>query len=148
MGKGHDHAPRSQSNERALWLALVPTAGFMAAEIVGGLLTGSLALISDAAHMATDVFGIGIAIVAIRMGRRPADRTRSFGYERLEVLAAAFNALLLSGVGIYILVEAYRRLSEPPEIQSTPMLVVAIIGLGVNSSPCGFCRVPRKTASI
>jgi cobalt-zinc-cadmium efflux system protein len=132
MSNGHDHAARSQSNERDLWLALVPTAGFMVAEIVGGLLTGSLALISDAGHMATDVFGIGIAIVAIRIGRRPADHRRSFGYERFEVLAAAFNALLLFGVGIYILVEAYRRLSDPPEIQSTPMLVVAIIGLGVN----------------
>ncbi|MBN9434360.1 MAG: cation transporter [Bosea sp.] len=132
MGSGHDHTTGSRSNERALWLALVPTAGFTVAEVVGGLLTGSLALISDASHMATDVLGIAAAILAIRIGRRPVDAKRSFGYERFEVLAAAFNAVLLFGVGIYILVEAYRRLSEPPQIQSTAMLIVAVLGLGVN----------------
>lgn len=132
MGSGHDHMTGSQSHERALWLALVPTATFTVAEVVGGVLTGSLALISDASHMATDVFGIAVAILAIRIGRRPVDAKRSFGYERFEVLAAAFNAVLLLGVGIYILVEAYRRLSEPPQIQSTAMLIVAVLGLGVN----------------
>ena len=115
-----------------MWLALVPTAGFMVAEVVGGLLTGSLALISDASHMATDVFGVAIAIAAIRIGRRPADTRRTFGYERFEVLAAVVNAVLLFGVGLYILIEAYRRLSQPPEIQSTAMLIIALIGLGVN----------------
>ena len=132
MAGGHDHTTGSKSNERALWLALVPTAAFTIAEVVGGLLTGSLALISDASHMATDVFGIIVAILAIRIGRRAVDDKRSFGYERFEVLAAAFNAVLLFGVGIYILVEAYRRLSEPPQIQSTAMLIVAVLGLGVN----------------
>ena len=131
---GHDHSHGSASgrNERALWLALIPTATYMIAEIVGGLLTGSLALISDASHMATDVFGIAIAIVAIRFGRRPADIRRTFGYGRFEILAAATNAIILFAVGIYILLEAYRRLSAPPEIQSTAMLVVALIGLAVN----------------
>ncbi|OWJ66391.1 cation diffusion facilitator family transporter [Inquilinus limosus] len=120
------------SNERSLWIALVPTATFMVAEIVGGLLTGSLALISDAAHMATDVVGLVIAITAIRIGRRPPDARRSFGYERFEILAAAFNALLLFGVALYILYEAWRRLSEPGQIDSTAMLVIAVLGLGVN----------------
>lgn len=120
------------SNERSLWIALVPTAAFMVAEIVGGLLTGSLALISDAAHMATDVVGLVIAITAIRIGRRPPDARRSFGYERFEILAAAFNALLLFGVALYILYEAWRRLSEPGQIDSTAMLVIAVLGLGVN----------------
>src|SRR5882757_7650425 len=109
---GH-HGTDRDGNERSLWIALLPTAGFMVAEIVGGLLTGSLALISDAAHMATDVIGLSIAIVAIRIGRRPPDAQRSFGYERFEILAAAFNALLLFGVALYILYEAWRRLSEP-----------------------------------
>jgi cobalt-zinc-cadmium efflux system protein len=104
----------------------------MVAEIVGGVLTGSLALISDAAHMATDVFGIAIAIAAIRIGRRPPDAKRTFGYERFEILAAGINAILLFGVGIYILVEAYRRLSQPTEVQSTAMLIIALIGLAVN----------------
>lgn len=120
-------------NERALWLALIPTGMFMVAEIVGGLLTGSLALLSDASHMATDVFGIGIALLAIRIGRRPPDERRTFGYERLEILAALANAVLLFGVGLYILVEAYKRLSEPPEIHSTAMLVIALVGLAVNA---------------
>jgi Co/Zn/Cd efflux system component len=78
------------------------------------------------------VFGIAIVIAAIRIGRRPADAQRTFGYERFEILAAVVNAVLLFGVGLYILIEAYRRLSEPPEIQSTAMLVIALIGLGVN----------------
>lgn len=132
MTDTHSHIDPKSNNEKALWLALVPTSLFMAVEIVGGLLTGSLALISDASHMATDVFGISIAIVAIRIGRRPADAQRTFGYERFEILAAMANAVLLFGIGLYILYEAYRRLSSPPEIHSTAMLVVALIGLAVN----------------
>jgi cobalt-zinc-cadmium efflux system protein len=132
MTEAHSHASAASNNERALWLALVPTATFMIAEIVGGLLTGSLALISDASHMATDVFGISMAIVAIRFGRRPYDAFRTFGYQRFEILAAMANAVILFAIGFYILIEAFRRLSSPPEIQSTAMLIVALIGLAVN----------------
>lgn len=128
---GHHGTDRS-GNERSLWVALVPTATFMVAEIAGGLLTGSLALISDAAHMATDVAGLAIAIAAIRIGRRPPDARRSFGYERFEILAAAFNALLLFGVAVYILYEAWRRLSDPGQVDSMAMLVIAALGLAVN----------------
>jgi cobalt-zinc-cadmium efflux system protein len=132
MTEAHSHTSAASNNERALWLALVPTATFMIAEIVGGLLTGSLALISDASHMATDVFGISMAIVAIRFGRRPYDAFRTFGYQRFEILAAMANAVILFAIGFYILIEAFRRLSSPPEIQSTAMLIVALIGLAVN----------------
>jgi cobalt-zinc-cadmium efflux system protein len=132
MAEVHSHTSAASNNERALWLALVPTATFMIAEIVGGLLTGSLALISDASHMATDVFGISMAIVAIRFGRRPSDAFRTFGYQRFEILAAMANAVILFAIGFYILIEAFRRLSSPPEIQSTTMLIVALIGLAVN----------------
>lgn len=132
MSEAHSHASSASNNERALWLALIPTATFMIAEIVGGLLTSSLALISDASHMATDVFGISIAIAAIRFGRRPADAKRTFGYERFEILAAMANAVILFAIGFYILIEAFRRLSAPPEIQTTAMLIVALIGLAVN----------------
>jgi cobalt-zinc-cadmium efflux system protein len=132
MIEAHSHTSAASNNERALWLALVPTASFMVAEIVGGLLTGSLALISDASHMATDVFGISMAIVAIRFGRRPYDAFRTFGYQRFEILAAMANAVILFAIGFYILIEAFRRLSSPPEIQSTAMLIVALIGLAVN----------------
>ncbi|TAK85300.1 MAG: cation transporter [Aquabacterium sp.] len=132
MGAGHDHALPASGNERALRWALALTASFLIAEVVGGVLTGSLALISDAAHMLTDAAALAIALVAIRIGKRVADSRRTFGYYRFEILAAAFNAGLLFAVAIYILVEAYQRLRSPPEIQSTGMLVIASIGLVVN----------------
>jgi cobalt-zinc-cadmium efflux system protein len=108
------------------------TTGFLVAELVGGILTNSLALISDAAHMFTDTAALAISLAAIRIGRRPADRQRTFGYYRFEILAAAFNAMLLFLVAVYILYEAYQRFKSPPEIQSTAMLVIAAIGLVVN----------------
>lgn len=106
---------------------------FMVAEIVGGVLTGSLALLSDAGHMATDALGLGMslaAIVAATRGDRSAQRT--FGLYRLEILAALANAVLLFGVAGYVVYEAVVRLSNPPDILSGPMLGVAVAGLGVN----------------
>jgi cobalt-zinc-cadmium efflux system protein len=130
----HSHdTGASRNNERKLWLALAPTAAFMIAEIFGALLTGSLALLSDATHMATDVFGLAMALAAIRLGRRPPDQRRTFGYERFEILAATANAGILFAVAFYILFEAYKRLGAPPEIHSTAMLIVAAIGLVVNA---------------
>lgn len=101
-------------------------------ELVAGVLTQSLALISDAAHMFTDTAALAIALVAIRMGRRAADTKRTFGYHRFEILAAAFNAMLLFGVAVYIGFEAYLRFKSPPDVGSTGMLVVALIGMAVN----------------
>ena len=121
-----------QSNERALWLALCLTTGFLIAEVIGGILTKSLALISDAAHMFTDTAALAIALAAIRIGKRPADARRTFGYYRFEILAAGLNTVLLFAVAIYILIEAYQRLKQPPEIASLGMLIVAIVGLCVN----------------
>lgn len=111
MSDGHDHA--SGKSERALWIALGLTSSILVAETVGGIVTGSLALISDAAHMLTDAAALAIALAAIRIGRRAADRKRSFGYYRFEILAAAFNAMMLFGVAIYILYEAWRRFGNP-----------------------------------
>lgn len=132
MGGGHSDGISEASNERALWWALGLTTAFLLAEVVGGIVTGSLALISDAAHMFTDTAALAVALAAIRIGKRPADSVRTFGYYRFEILAAAFNAILLFLVAIYILFEAYQRLKNPPQIQSGGMLVVALIGLGVN----------------
>lgn len=132
MSAGHTHALPSTGNERLLWLALGLTSAFMIAEVIGGFLTGSLALISDAAHMFTDTAALAIALAAIRVARRPADARRTYGYHRFEILAAAFNALLLFGVAIYILVEAYGRLRNPPEIETGAMLWIAVFGLAVN----------------
>ena len=132
MAHDHSHASTGDGNERALWMSLGLTGAFMIAEVVVGILSNSLALISDAAHMFTDTVALAIALVAIRVGKRPADKKRTFGYYRFEILAAAFNAILLFGVALYILFEAWQRFSNPPAIESTAMLIVASLGLVIN----------------
>lgn len=123
---------KKSSKERLLWSALLLTGGFLIAEVIGGIITGSLALISDAAHMLTDVTALIIALIAMRISKRPADERRTFGYYRFEILAAAFNAGLLFVVALYIMFKAYQRLQQPPEIYSLGMLIIASIGLLVN----------------
>jgi cobalt-zinc-cadmium efflux system protein len=132
MGSDHNHAHAASGNEKLLLITLGLTATFMVAEIVGGFMTQSLALLSDAAHMFTDVAALAVSLAAIRIGKRPADASRTFGYYRFEILAAAFNASILFLVALYILYEAYQRFLEPPQIHSTGMLIVAILGLIVN----------------
>ena len=112
--------------------ALALTATYTVAEVIGGLVTGSLALLADAAHMMTDVGGLALALIAIRFAAREATPQRTYGYLRMEVLAALTNAVVLLLLTIYILYEAYQRFQSPPEIRSTPMLIVAAIGLVVN----------------
>lgn len=101
-------------------------------EVVGGLLSNSLALLADAGHVFTDVFGIGFALAAIWIAGRPATSERTFGFLRLEILAAVGNALLLFGVSAVVLYEAWRRLAEPPAVTSGLMLAVAVVGLAAN----------------
>lgn len=132
MSGDHAHGDIENTPVSRLWMAFGLTATFTVAEAVGGFVTGSLALISDATHMLTDSMALAIALVAINVGRRPADLLRTYGYARFEILAAAFNALLLLAVAFYILYEAYVRLSVPQEIQSIGMLGIAVIGLLVN----------------
>lgn len=132
MGGDHDHGDAREAPVSRLWMAFGLTGAFMIAEVIGGIVTGSLALISDATHMLTDTAALGIALLAIGIGRRPADLLRTYGYARFEILAAAFNAALLLGVAFYILYEAYQRLFEPQEIASLGMMAVAFIGLLVN----------------
>ena len=115
-----------------LRFVLILTAGYMAAEVVAGALAGSLALIADAGHMLTDAAGISMALLAIRFAARPATQEKSYGYYRLEILAAVANGLLLTGVSAYILFEAARRFAEPPEVQGWPVLLVASFGLLIN----------------
>ena len=119
-------------HKRPLQLAFALTFLYMLAEVVGGLLTGSLALLSDAAHMGTDVVGLGMALAAIHLASRPSPSHRTYGTYRLEVLAALANGVLLFGVAGYVLFEAYRRFREPPEVLGLPMLAVAVVGLIVN----------------
>lgn len=118
--------------KRRLAAALTLTATYMVAEVVGGLVTGSLALLADAAHMLTDVGGLALALLAIRFAAREPTPQRTFGYMRMEVLAALANALVLLLLTVYILYEAYQRFLSPPEVLSGPMLLVAIVGLAVN----------------
>lgn len=143
MGSGHDHGPRT-SNTRALGLALGLTGTFLVVEVVAGFLTGSLALISDAAHMLTDTAGLAIALAGVKIGERPADIRRSFGYKRFEILAAAFNAVLLFAVAAYILYEGYHRIVAPEPVQALPMMLVAAIGLGVNLISMRLLSAGRK----
>jgi len=135
-GGGHSHGPRIGSagaqHQKPLAIAFGLTATYMVAEIVGGILSGSLALISDAAHMGTDTLGLGMALAAIQLAKRPAAGGRTYGTYRLEVLAAVVNGLLLFGVAFYVLFEAYRRFQDPPEVLGVTMLVVAVGGLIIN----------------
>ncbi|ADU15462.1 cation diffusion facilitator family transporter [Asticcacaulis excentricus] len=128
---GDAHAGR-QANEKRLLIAIGLTGTFMIAEIIGGFVFNSLALLSDAAHMMTDVMALIIAFIAIQIGKKAADSKRTFGYRRFEVLAAVFNAIVLFAVAIYILYEAYERFNQPPEVQTGGMLIVAVLGLIVN----------------
>ena len=137
MGTGHAHsemrAGSAASRHRSrLAYALGLTLAYMAAEIIGGLVTGSLALLADAAHMLTDAGGLALALIAIRFAERPATPEKTYGYLRAEILATLANAVVLLLLTIYILYEASRRFLAPPEIMSGPMLAVAAIGLVVN----------------
>ena len=130
MSDNHSHV--NTSNPKRLVIALAITSTFFIAEVIGGFVYGSLALLSDAAHMFTDVVALVIALLAIKMGAKAADDRRTFGYRRFEILAAAFNAVLLFGVALYVLVEAVQRFVKPEAIQSTGMLIVAVLGLLAN----------------
>lgn len=129
--KGHNHTAGIANEGKLLW-AIGLTGTFLIAEVIGGILSGSLALLSDAAHMLTDVMALVVALVAIKIGKREADHKRTYGYRRFEILAATFNAVVLFLVALYILYEAYGRFIHPPEIETGGMLGVAVIGLVVN----------------
>ena len=132
MSADHNHAIPSTKNEKVLWAAFALTTTFLIVEAVAGILLNSLALLSDAAHMFTDSAALGIALAAVRIARKPADQYRTYGYHRFEILAATFNALLLFGVAIYILYEAWQRFQSPVAVQSVGMMLVASLGLIIN----------------
>jgi cobalt-zinc-cadmium efflux system protein len=119
-------------HRRALLVTFGLTFTYFIVEVVGGVLTNSLALLADAAHMLTDVGGLGLALFATWISQRPATPKKTYGYYRVEILAALTNAVVLFLLSFYILYEAYRRFQDPPEVQSLPMLAVAIVGLAVN----------------
>jgi cobalt-zinc-cadmium efflux system protein len=124
-------SPASRHKKNLLFV-LVLSGTYMIAEVIGGLVTQSLALMADAAHMLTDVVGLFLAFIAIKIGERKADASKTFGYYRTEILAAVINAVVLLGISLYVLYEAYQRFQNPPAVQSKTMLIVAGIGLVVN----------------
>ena len=132
-GHDHSHAPTvSAANEGVVLIGFLLTSGFMVAEIVAGLLSGSLALIADAGHMLTDAAALLLAWAAFRFGRRASDGQRTFGYMRLEVVAGLINAVTLFALVAWIVYEAVQRFMTPHDVLAGPMFVVAVLGLVVN----------------
>ncbi|MCE4065389.1 cation diffusion facilitator family transporter [Chryseobacterium gleum] len=119
-------------HKKNLLIVLCLSGTYLIAEVIGGIVTNSLALLADAAHMLTDVVGLLLAFIAIKIGERKADPSKTYGYYRTEILAAVINAVVLLGISVYVLFEAYQRFQNPPEVQSKSMLIVAGIGLIVN----------------
>ena len=130
MAHGHDHS--HAGNRRRLQLALAITALFTVVEAVGGIITRSLALLADAGHMLTDSMALALAVVAFAISARPADSKRSFGYHRIQILAAFVNGITLIAIVVWIFIEAVRRFLEPPQVMGEAMLSVAVAGLLVN----------------
>ena len=129
----HEHGSSArEGNRRALAVVLALTASFTVVEIIGGLLTGSLALLADAGHMLSDNLSLGIALFAAWLAGRPATPEKSFGYRRAEILAALANGMTLVAISVWIFVEAYSRLREPTDVLGGPMLAIAALGLLVN----------------
>ncbi len=137
MAGSHSHGSpgahgASGTSRRPLVIALAITATFLVVEVIGGLVTGSLALLADAGHMATDVAALALSLGASWLASRPATPRYSFGYRRAEILAAFINAGSLLAISIYVFWETFQRLGDPPEVDSGPMLVVAVAGLLAN----------------
>jgi len=145
--RDQDHRSESRHltdrGERRLLFVLLVVATIMVAEVVGGLLSNSLALLGDAGHMLVDVLALTISLVAIRIARRPATATRSFGYHRVEIMAALTNGIILVLVAVYIIYEAYQRIQDPPEVRTTLMLAIAAIGLVANLIAMRLLRKAR-----
>jgi cobalt-zinc-cadmium efflux system protein len=133
-------------NQRKLFIALLITAIVMIAEIIGGLLANSLALLSDAGHMLTDILSLGLSLAAMKLAQKPPTLSKTFGFHRLEILAAFFNGMLLFFISFYIFYEAYHRLVQPEEIKGLFMLVVAFIGLLANGAGILLLRKSAHTS--
>jgi len=129
----HDHGSGiREAQRRALWIALILNAGYLVAEVIGGLAFNSLALLADAGHMLSDVIGLGIALVAQGLMTRPATARHTFGLQRAEVLGALANGVTLIAVVGWVFFEAIERLRDPEPIRGTGLLIVAILGLAIN----------------
>ena len=117
---------------RKLRIVLVLTGSYLICQVVGGLLTGSLALLADAGHMLTDVIGLSLSLLAVSFSTKPATPQKTYGFYRMEILASLANSLILVLIAVYITYEAYQRIINPPEVQGLPVLIIAAIGLVIN----------------
>ncbi len=128
----HDHGHTHSANKKALFISFLLIASFMVLEVVGGFITNSLALLSDAGHMLSDTVALGMSLLAFKLGEKKSDAEKTYGYKRFEILAAFLNGIALIGISFYILWESVNRFIDPPEVASTGMLIIAIIGFLVN----------------
>lgn len=128
----HEYAHLHGANKKTLLISFIIIAGYMAIEAIGGLITNSLALLSDAGHMLSDAISLGVALLAFTLGEKAANYSKTYGYKRFEVLAAVLNGVTLVLIAIYILYEAIQRFQNPLKVASTGMLIIASIGLLVN----------------
>ncbi|MBU5266494.1 cation diffusion facilitator family transporter [Virgibacillus proomii] len=128
---GHDHGHHTTSNKKVLFFSFLLITFFMVVEAVGGFLTNSLALISDAGHMLSDAAALGLSLLAFKIGERQATYSKTYGYRRVEIIAAFINGLTLIIISLYIFYEAFQRFIEPPNV-SASMMIIAFIGLVVN----------------
>lgn len=129
---GHGHHHHGTSNKTALKWSFFLITSYMIVEVIGGILTNSLALLSDAGHMLSDAAALGLSYVAMTLGQKAASNRKTFGYKRFEILAAFINGITLLLISLYIFYEAYQRIASPPEVVSSGMLIISIIGLVVN----------------
>jgi cobalt-zinc-cadmium efflux system protein len=145
----HSHAPSADADRGPLALALALTAGFMLVEVAAGVLAGSLALLSDAAHMLTDAGAIALALVAARLATRPAFGAFTFGLRRAEILSAQINGAVLLALAILIAVDAIGRLADPPEVDGGVVLVVGAVGAAVNvATAAALARAERQSLNV
>ncbi len=129
---GHDHDHTHGSNKKVLLISFFIISSYMIVEVIGGFVTNSLALLSDAGHMLSDAVSLGIALLALTYGAKVASQSKTFGYKRIEILAAVLNGITLMAIALIIFYEAIQRFANPPEVATTGMLIVSSIGLAVN----------------
>ena len=144
MSHSHAHAQQPGDSRRALAIALALIVGFMAGEVVFGIVAGSLALLADAGHMLTDAAALGLALAAASFAGRPARGRWTFGFRRLEILAAHVNGISLVIVGVVIVYTAVRRLVDPPDVRGGIVLVVALAGVVVNLAAAAMLHRPSR----
>lgn len=132
MSDHHDHSHTHGANKKTLWISFIIITSYMVVEAIGGVLTNSLALLSDAGHMLSDSISLAIALIAFSLGEKAADYSKTYGYKRFEILAAVVNGVTLVLIALYIFYEAIDRFRNPPEVASYGMLGIAVVGLLVN----------------